>query len=127
MQYMFDPRIPLLARGLSLYHGWLPFLLLFLLQRLGYDRRALAGYLPLAGSIFLLCFFFTPPPPAPVSQPFLPVNVNFVHGLSASAPQSWMAPGWWLVLVMVMATLVLFLPTHLLLCKLFRPPAGRPS
>jgi hypothetical protein len=32
----FDPRIPLLARGRSLYHGWLPLLLLFLLQRLGH-------------------------------------------------------------------------------------------
>jgi hypothetical protein len=39
--YMFDSRIPLLVRGLSLYHVVLPALLLFLLYRLGYDRRAL--------------------------------------------------------------------------------------
>ena len=26
--YMFDPKLPLFVRGLSLFHGWLPFLLL---------------------------------------------------------------------------------------------------
>src|SRR5213083_2197189 len=39
--YMLDASIPLFLRGLSLFHGWLPFFLLWLLSRLGYDRRAL--------------------------------------------------------------------------------------
>ena len=39
--YMFNDAIPLFVRGLSLFHGWLPFLLLWLLMRLGYDRRAI--------------------------------------------------------------------------------------
>jgi hypothetical protein len=38
--YMLDSSIPLFLRGLSLFHGWLPFVLLWLLSRLGYDRRA---------------------------------------------------------------------------------------
>src|SRR6476660_2424727 len=38
--YMFDPKYPLFVRGLSLFHGRLPFLLLRLVWRLGYDRRA---------------------------------------------------------------------------------------
>ena len=33
-RYMFDPKIPLLVRGLSLFHVGLPFLLLLLPQRL---------------------------------------------------------------------------------------------
>ena len=37
--YMFDPQIPLFARGISLFHGWLPFLLIFAIWRLEYDRR----------------------------------------------------------------------------------------
>ena len=38
--YMFDQSLPLHLRALSLFHGWLPFLLLFLVWRLGYDARA---------------------------------------------------------------------------------------
>jgi len=38
--YIFDPGIPLFARGLSSFHAWLPFVLVFLMTRLGYDRRA---------------------------------------------------------------------------------------
>jgi hypothetical protein len=39
--YMFDSNLPLFTRGLSLFHGWLPVLLVWLLFRLGYDHRAL--------------------------------------------------------------------------------------
>jgi hypothetical protein len=39
--YMFDRRMPLHLRSLSLFHVALPPLLLWLLRRLGYDRRAL--------------------------------------------------------------------------------------
>src|SRR4051812_29022061 len=31
--YMFDPTISLFARGLSLFHGWLPFLALWMVSR----------------------------------------------------------------------------------------------
>jgi hypothetical protein len=127
MRYMFDPRIPLFTRGLSLHHGWLPFLLWFMLKRLGYDRRALGCYLPLAGVVFLLCFFLVPPPAASSVHHGLPVTINFVHGLDCQTRQSWMAPGWWLLVVMVGSSLGLFLPTHLLLCRLFRPPVGQSS
>ena len=37
--YMFDSHLSLFARGLSLFHGWLPMLLVWLLSCLGYDRR----------------------------------------------------------------------------------------
>jgi hypothetical protein len=42
--YMFDANRSLFLRGLSCFHGWLPFLLLFLVARLGYDRRALFAW-----------------------------------------------------------------------------------
>src|SRR5919198_2769878 len=38
--YMFDEKIPRATRGLSLFHLWLPPLLVWLIARLGYDRRA---------------------------------------------------------------------------------------
>lgn len=49
--YMFDPGHPLFLRALSFFHGWLPFLLLFLVIRLGYDRRALAGWTATAWTV----------------------------------------------------------------------------
>ncbi|MFW5973620.1 MAG: hypothetical protein ACOCTG_06475, partial [Bacteroidota bacterium] len=39
--YMFDPSYPLWLRALSLFHVPLPFMLLWLVRRCGYDRRAL--------------------------------------------------------------------------------------
>jgi hypothetical protein len=38
--YMFQPEIPPPLRALSLFHCWMPFLLLWLVYRLGYDARA---------------------------------------------------------------------------------------
>jgi hypothetical protein len=42
--YMFMSNHSLFLRGLSLFHGWLPFLLLYLVWRLGYDGRALPAW-----------------------------------------------------------------------------------
>ena len=53
--YMFKHENSLFLRGLSLFHGWLPFLLLFLVKRLGYDRRALPAWWALA---WVLVIFF---------------------------------------------------------------------
>ena len=38
--YMLDASIHPFLRALSSFHGWLPFVLLWLLWRLGYDRQA---------------------------------------------------------------------------------------
>jgi hypothetical protein len=38
--YMFDLTHSLFLRLLSLFHGWLPFLLIYLVWKIGYDRRA---------------------------------------------------------------------------------------
>src|SRR5215469_18638834 len=64
--YMFDPRLSLWTRGLSLFHGWLPFLLVYLLIRLGYDRRAFAWQSVIGVALVLFCFFVGPKGPAPV-------------------------------------------------------------
>ena len=38
--YMFDKHIPRIIRIISAFHVWLPALLLWMLWRVGYDRRA---------------------------------------------------------------------------------------
>jgi hypothetical protein len=99
--YMFDSHRSLFLRGLSLFHGWLPFLLLFLVIRLGYDRRALLAWTSLAWGAILISYFFLPAPGATLTNPLAPVNIDYVYGFSDTAAQTWM-PGWaWLIFLIV--------------------------
>ena len=95
--YLFDSSLPLLVRGLSLFHLWLPWLLWWMVRQVGYDRRALGLCVVGGGAILLICWLVLPPPPAPAGQPHLPVNVNLVFGLDDAGPQTWMpATAWFL-------------------------------
>lgn len=115
--YMFDPSHSLFLRGLSFFHGWLPFLLLFLVARLGYDRRALPAWTATAWTAMLISYFLLPAPGAKLANPLAPVNVDYVYGFSDAAAQTWM-PGWmWLGLLLVALPVVIFVPTHFLLRK----------
>ena len=50
-----------------------------------------------------------------LSDPSIPVNINFVFGPSDKVAQTWMAPLPYLVLYMAALFVVFFLPTHLVL------------
>ena len=120
--YMFNHENSLFLRGLSLYHGWLPFLLVYLVWALGFDRRALPAWALLAWVLLLVCFFFMPPPnPEPGLKP---VNINYVWGPSDYAAQNWVSPAVWLIGLMIGLPLLLFVPTHLLLLR-FAPKPER--
>jgi hypothetical protein len=124
--YMFNAELPLETRLISLFHGWLPFLLLFIVRRLRAHRLGLRLWLALAWPLMLLCFFFLPKPGAALAFAHQPVNINYVYGLSDTAPQSWM-PAWlWLIVMLLGLPLLLWWPTHLALRRLFppRPLAG---
>lgn len=117
--YMFDSSRSVFLRGLSLFHGWLPFLLLFLVARIGYDPRALAGWTLTAWLAMLASYFLLPPAGATLPNPMAPVNINYVFGPNDAAPQTWMA-GWaWLTMMMVALPVVIFIPSHFLLKRLF--------
>jgi hypothetical protein len=117
--YMFNSELSLMARGLSFFHFWLPFLILWLVWRLGYDRRALAAWTVLAWVLMLICYFLLPAPPPPVDAPNTPVNVNYVYGLTDAHPQEWMSSQAWFALIMIGLPVVIFLPTHYLLNRFF--------
>jgi len=118
--YMFMDDHSLFLRGLSLFHGWLPFLLVYLVWRLGYDRRGLPGWTVLAWALFMVCFFFMPPPrPDPG---LTPVNIDYVWGFSDTEPQPWMSPGLWMVGLMILFPLLLLVPVHLLLRRFMPKP-----
>ena len=117
--YMFDEQIPLFTRCLSFFHFWLPILIVWLVWRLRYDRRAFVGWGTVAWALMLTCYFLMPAPPAPPDNPNLPVNINYVHGLASDQPQQWMPPLAYLGLMLVGLPVVIFLPTHVVLKKLF--------
>jgi hypothetical protein len=106
--YMFDSRISPAIRALSLFHLWLPVLLLWMISRLGYDSRAFAMQTLLSWIVLPMSYWLTKP-----SE-----NVNWVYGLQ-SKPQT-LIPAWlYLILLMVLFPLTVYLPTHLVLKTLF--------
>jgi hypothetical protein len=107
--YMFDPKIPLVIRGLSCFHIVLPLLLLWTLYRLGYDQRAFIGQTVVALMVLPLSYV--------VSNP--QENVNWVYGFGQN-PQQILAPPLFVIFLMLLFPLVVYLPTHLLFARIFR-------
>ncbi len=105
--YMFDATLPLYLRGFSLYHAMLPPLMIFMLYRLGYDRRALLAQTLLVWLVLPLTYLVTEPAE----------NINLVFGLGKE-PQTFMHPLLYLALEMILLPLVICLPMHLLLQRL---------
>ena len=120
--YMFNANIPFSVRALSSFHGWLPFVLLWLVWRLGYDRRAFAIQSVLAIALLLACYFLAPAPPPSIEHPNWAVNINYVYGLDDSHPQTMMLPWQWLLFVMAFMIIALYVPTHLVLRRFCPEP-----
>jgi hypothetical protein len=114
--YMFRSDIPSEVRILSLYHAWFPYLLLWLVWRLGYDRRAWIAQSLLACVVLPVCYFFTDPVRA----------LNGVFGPSGEHPQTGIPSGWYLLLMMAFYPLCVFLPSHLIFRRLFAEEGDRP-
>ena len=122
--YMFDDARPMFLRGLSLFHAWLPFLLFWLVTRLGYDHRALKGWSATATLLCVVSFLFLPAPGSAevLSDPKLPYNVNYVFGMSETEPQRWMRPEAYLLAWVGGLIALVYLPTHAILRRLCPAP-----
>jgi hypothetical protein len=108
--YMFDETTPLYLRSLSLFHMFLPLIMLFLLYRLGYDRRALPAQIILVWIVLPLTYLVADP-----AQ-----NINFTAGWGKE-PQTILHPVLYLGLEMILLPTVICWPAHLLLQRLFEP------
>lgn len=104
--YMFNPARPLWLRGLSLFHVFLPVLIVYTLYRLGYDQRAWLGATLLCWVVLPVTYLFTDPAK----------NINMVFGLG-SEPQAWLPAPLYLLGLMLLFPLCVYLPTHLVLKK----------
>ena len=120
--YMFDPHLSLFTRGLSLFHGWLPLLLVWLVFRLGYDKRALSAWTVSAAALGCVCYFFTPPAGAHLANANTPININYLYGFNDLQPQHWINQNLYVILWLGALWLVAFLPTHLALRRIFAAP-----
>jgi len=99
---------PWWVRAFSLFHLPLPWLLLWMIRRLGYDSRGWRLQTGLAWVLLPFCYFFTDPAD----------NVNWVFGPNGSARDE--LPRWgWLVLLMIGLPLLVYLPTHSVLRRMF--------
>jgi hypothetical protein len=92
------------VRALSLFHVWLPPLLLWLVYRLAYDERAWIVTTIVAWVVLPFTWLVTERGEE---------SVNWVYGPERIAPLAWLA------IVMLAFPLLVYLPTHLLLRALF--------
>lgn len=94
-EYMFDANIPRFIRALSLFHVALPLLLIWMLHRLGYDRRALLWQTLAAAVVLPLSYVFSNPQD----------NINWVYGLG-ERPRTMVAGLLFVFLLMLMFPLL---------------------
>ena len=112
--YMFDRRLPLWLRGLSLFHAALPPTLIWLLRKFGYDRRAFCIQCGITWTVLPLTYALTDPEK----------NINWVFG-PGTRPQTRIPPRLYLALAMAAFPLLVHWPTHLAMRRLFRPVRRR--
>lgn len=104
--YMFDAEKPRYLRALSLFHLFLPVLLLWAIVRLGYHPTAWIAQTALAWVVLPLTYFLTDPKN----------NINWVYG--PSSPQRRVPGPLWLAAEMVVFPVLVYWPTHLVLHRL---------
>ena len=107
--YMFDQKLSLGLRALSLFHVALPPTLLWLLHKFGYDRRALAIQCGITWTVLPLTYALTEPAK----------NINWAFG-PGTRQQKRLPPALYLALAMLAFPLLVHWPTHRAMQRLFR-------
>jgi hypothetical protein len=117
-EFVFQHDIPWRVRLASLFmHLAAPPLLLWGIRKLGYDRRAFYCQIAAACVILPVCWLGWD----------ATLNLNWVWR-PFNKPQTAMAPGLYLLVCIVGYTVLLYLPTHLVLKRIFgrRKPVSSP-
>jgi hypothetical protein len=114
--FRFDNAYEFFTRFLSFFHFWLPILLVWMVFRLGYDRRAFAAWTVLAWIVLVICYVWMPGP-SPSADVSKPVNINYVYGFSSTEPQSYMHADVYFAVFTAFMTFAIFWPTHWVLGK----------
>ena len=102
-EYMFDPAEPLGVRFLSLFHLWVPLLLIWAVRRLGFDGKAWKVQTLICWMVLPLSFLADPA-----------LNLNWLWR-PFGIEQTLLPPPAYLLACLVLYPLVLYLPSQLLL------------
>ena len=143
VHYVFIGSHPLL-HALTLFHIWLPLLLLFVVRKTGYDRRALLLQLPVFWLVLLICIRFAPPTlNINLTTEFM--EFSFVEQITALPISKWAGDslsryiewrqslpplavqGMDLTYMLTLGPLVLLLPAHLVLVRYFCKKSTNPA
>jgi hypothetical protein len=106
--YMFDDAYPLWLRALSLFHIPLWIIILWMLLRQGYDRRAIIYQTILAWIVLPLSWWASD----------AEENINWVHGFGPDGERLF-SPELHLILYMAALPLLVYIPMHFLLRRFF--------
>ena len=100
-------------------------MLVFLVMRLGYDRRALHGWSATATALCVFSFLFLPAPGSAevLANPQTAYNVNYVFGMSETECQTIMPPALYVAAWVAALIALVYVPTHWVLKKIC--PAAR--
>jgi len=113
-EYMWDQHYALWIRLLSCFHIVLPMVLLWALQILGYDRRALAFQSAITGVLLIFSRFLSPQ-----------LNMNYAFQ-DPLLHRTWGPAPTHLAVILLGALMIFFLPTHLVFLRVF-PSARQPE
>jgi hypothetical protein len=105
--YLFDAHYPLWVRLLTLFHVVMPVLLLWALHRTGYDRRGWALQCAIALPLFIAARFTNPAE-----------NINYAF-IDPFIHRQWGPAPIHVLISWLFMAFVVYLPTHLVLEKLF--------
>ena len=106
-EYMFDPGIPRWLRAVSLFHVPLPLVLVWLVAAYGYPEASLAAGAGTGAVVLALSWWFSSPEK----------NINWVYG--PARVQRLLPQPVYLALLYLAFVLLVFLPTHWVLLRLF--------
>lgn len=110
--YMWDSRYPLWVRLLSTFHVALPLVLLWTLRRVGYDRRGFALQAAIAAALL-------------IGSRFLAEELNMNYAFRDPVfHRVWGPVPFHLATILIPLVLLMYLPAHLLLVRLFPPPTA---
>jgi hypothetical protein len=107
-EYMFHQEKSRFLRGLSLFHVFLPAIVIWLLIEWGYESHAIYWQTALAWLVLPLCYFLTDPKE----------NINWVFGFG-NAPQKKIPKPIYFMLALLFFPFVIYLPSHFLLNLIF--------
>lgn len=105
-KYMFDIEKSLWIRIISLFHVFLPIVVIWFVHKVGYDRRAIVWQILFLWVILPISYVVGGPE----------ANLNWTYGFG-SEPQTWLPQPLYVGFLMVFFPVCIFLPTHLLLIR----------